>query len=69
MVFKSEFDELLSNVYEEDEYEMNERANVKKIILLFVTLSLYQSFEGFSEVLNCLDLWEKKKLELPKTNT
>ena len=59
MLFKMEFDQLLTNVYEEDQFELNERVNVKKILLLFVTLALYQSVEGFTDIRNYLELWKK----------
>ena len=62
LAYRSEFFEVLHELYDEREYEMNDRLILKKIATYFVLVATGVEMESFSEMLTALKKWKAKSL-------
>ena len=56
----------ISDLYEEDEYELNDTLLFKKLSFLLFEIALGDEMEKYSDAKGFLKLWRDKKLKLPK---
>lgn len=49
----------LGDLYEEEEFEQNNLLLIKKIVFLLMTMAMEKGMEGYKQVKDFLDLWNK----------
>ena len=55
-----------SQIYEEDEYEMNEKLLVKKVIFLLIALATEDGVEDYKAMKILLAQYKAKKVTMPR---